>query len=115
TGNEIENEVVDDFRPVLTAPAGADLAIEDQIADVPVPPALRLEPPEEVLVEAEAIDAVSITAELPFSSDGGGVSQFAQVVTERPFLGFQPAEGRVVADIILPGHELDPRGRAERL
>ena len=71
--------------------------------------------PEAGRLEAEVLGGVLVPSELPFPSDRGGVSGLFQLMGKGGLLPVQPAELDVVADIILPGHDLYPGGRADRV
>ena len=58
--------------------------------------------------------AVVESAELPLTCDGGFVACGFEKVGEGFFFGVEVAEVSVVSEVILPGHDLDAGGRADR-
>lgn len=71
--------------------------------------------PEAVFIEAKFFGKRGVVTELPFSGDTRGVSGVLEEMGEGGAGGVQFAEAVVVSDIVLPGHELGPGRRAERL
>ena len=69
--------------------------------------------PEAGLLEAKVLWRIFVAPELPFTSNGGGVSGRLELMGEGGLLASQPAERHVIADVVLAGHKLNPRRRAD--
>ena len=112
--HEVDREVADQVRPVLAVLVVDRLRLVLE-AGVGV---ARREPrvlPQHVLVEAELLRQLRDPAELPLAADPGLVAGVSEQVAERHLASLELAEADVVAHVVLAGHHLHPRRRAERL
>ena len=65
--------------------------------------------------EAKVLWRILLLAQLPFAGDCGGVTRCLELVGKGGLSSVQHAELNVIADIVLPGHDLCPRRRADRV
>src|SRR5690606_23889914 len=100
--------------PVLAA-LQIDVAAVDFQTGVCIAWRTTIELPEAMLVETKMRRQLQVAAELPFAGDARGVASLPEHLRERRLCWVEMTELRIVAEIVLPGHELHASGRAERL
>jgi hypothetical protein len=113
-GDEVDGPVAHQVGAVLAVRVVEFLAVDLQ-SGVGVPGRPAGELPEAVLVEPEVLGPVEPAAELPLAGDPRRVPGLLEEVGEGDRVRLEPAEPGVVADVVLPGHELHPGRGAQRL
>src|SRR5262245_53498426 len=105
---------MDEVRAILAVLVVEFLTVEFQ-AGVSIARRTARVLPQARLVEAKALRQIHGLAKLPLASDGRGVAGLPEQVAEGLLAWVEVTEARVIAHVVLAGHQLQSRRRAERL